>query len=103
MVTRVSTYTTSSAIFNQTQRLQVNYAQASQQASSGLKAQGYQGISHDTQRLLAFESDLSTLNAQTVAIKAANLRINEMFNVTNTIQETLAEVGAFLTTVDERD
>ncbi len=99
MVTRVSTYTTSSGLFNQTQRLQINYAEASQQVSSGLRAQNYQGISHDTQRLLAFESEFSLLNAQSVAIKAASLRVNEMFNVTNTIGETLNKVTQLFTSV----
>lgn len=92
MVGRVSTYTTSNSIFSQTQRLQVGYANASMQTSSGLRADGFEGIAPDAQRLLAFQSDLNVLTSQSTAIKSANLRVNEMYNVCNTISSTLDRV-----------
>lgn len=96
---RVASYTTTNSIFEQSQRLQGTYAEVNEQASSGLKSKTFPGIAVDAQRLLAVESQISTLNAQAQAIQTAKIRINALKSIANTINGTLAKVSSLLTNV----
>lgn len=99
MAFRVATYTTTNGIFEQSQRLQTTYAEVNQQGASGLKSPTFPGIAVDSQRLLAVESQLSTLNAQAQAIQSSKIRINALKSITNTINSTLAKVSSLLSNV----
>lgn len=99
MTFRVSTYTTSSGIFNNSQRLQTNYAKVSLQSSSGLKSENFQGISGDAQKLLTLVGESNNLTGQALAIKGAQNRIAALQNITSTISDTLNNVTSLLTNV----
>lgn len=99
MVSRISSYTISSNLFNQTQRLQAGYATASLQSSSGLKSENFEGISENAQRLLTLYGENNNLTGQSLAIKSAQIRVGALQNITNTISETLNKVSSLLISV----
>lgn len=88
-MTRVSTYTITNNLFNQTQRLQGNYATANLQSSSGLKSESFEGIAGDSQRLLALNAEYATLNGQALAMNTAQTRLSTLKNITTTIGDAL--------------
>lgn len=97
MVFRVSTFNTNQTLFGQAQRLQANYSDASIQASSGLKAQTFQGISADAQQLLTLQGQNGNLQAQIVALRTGRLRSNAMESSLRTIGDTLNNAVRFIT------
>lgn len=99
MVSHISSYTTNTNLFNQAQRLQANYAKAAQQSASGLRAENFNGISSDAQRLLVLNGDYSNLTAQAAGMKAAQLRVGAMQNAVDSITDTLNKVATFFVDV----
>ena len=99
MVARISTFATNNSLFNQTQRLQSSYANATMQSSSGLKSENFEGISGDAQHLLALESENTTLTGQALTIKAGQNRIGAVQNTVDTISSTLSSASALLAQV----
>lgn len=86
---RVSTFVSTSTLFSQTQRLQSKYALASQQASSGLKADAFEGIAQDSQKLLTFNNESSDLTAYKLSIKSSKIRAQTMQARVTTFGETV--------------
>ena len=96
MVTRVSTFVSTSSIFSQTQRLQEKYNEATIQSSSGLISPTFDGISGNAQHLLALETETTNLTGQSQAIKQAQNRISALQNTVSTIGDTLDKANSLI-------
>lgn len=97
MVSRISTFVNNTTIFNDINRLQTNFSDVQTQAASGLKAQTFDGIALDTQRLLSLETQSNSINANITAINTTLSRTSLLQDTLSSISNVLDRANSLLT------
>ncbi|OYW14252.1 MAG: hypothetical protein B7X02_00435 [Rhodospirillales bacterium 12-54-5] len=99
MTSRIASFPNSNGLIAQSLQLQADYNTTSAQASSGLKAQYFSGISGDTKELVNLSSQYQSITNYGSNITHATNKLNVIQDVVSSINDLLSTVKSQLTSI----